>query len=139
MNENLNYELWGADGKIKKDSVHLDKEISLLPNSLTSVKLVVKLLWYLEETSWNRSKSANTNDAFKETIEILENSFIIEQLSFVSCKPAARVGIHHLILPSLSCFIKYPPLHITFFEKTSLLTMALDNEMKLGETGKKII
>ena len=58
----LIYELWSADRKIKKDSAHLDEEIPWLPNSLTSVKLVVKILWYLEETSSNQSKYANTND-----------------------------------------------------------------------------
>ena len=100
VNENLNYELWSADRKIKKDSVHLDDEIPWLPNSLTSVKLVVKILWYLDETSWNQSKSAYTNDALMEAIEILENSysnvdtkisFIIEQLSLISCKPTFRM------------------------------------------------
>ena len=73
VNENL-YELWSADRKIKKDSVHLDDEIPWLPNSLTLAKLVVKILWYLAETLTNQSKSANTNDALKEAIEILENS-----------------------------------------------------------------
>ena len=109
MNENLNYELWSADRKIKKDSVHLDDEIPWLPNSLSSVKLVVKILWCLEETSSNQSKSANTNNALKEAIENLKNSdsnvdtrisFIIEQLSLVSCKPTAhRYSSSYLAFP----------------------------------------
>ena len=44
VNENLNYELWSADRKIKKFSIHLGDELPWLPNSLTSVKLVVKIL-----------------------------------------------------------------------------------------------
>ena len=157
MNENLNYELWSADRKIKKDSVHLDDELPWLPNSLTSVKLVVKILWYLEETSSNQSKSANTNYALKEAIEILENSdsnvdtkisFIIEQLSLVSCKPTALYSSSYLVFATM--FHKISPaaynhllreniLTLPSIRRLKQLTMAVDNEMKLGETAKNYL
>ena len=98
VSENLDYELWKAGKKIRKDAVRLDEETPWLPDSLTSIELVTKILRYLEGSVMHE-KPRDSHDPLQEAIDVLENSeysadtkisFILEQLSLVSSKPTAR-------------------------------------------------
>ena len=120
VSENLDYELWKAGKKIRKDSVRLDEETPWLPDSLTSIELVTKILRYLEGSAMHE-KPRDSHDPLKEAIEVLENleysadtkiSFILKQLSLVSSKSTARrYSSSYLAFPLF--YIRYPLPHIS--------------------------